>query len=269
MDYVIGIGESAFKNAAIEKLTLDLRKIDDGTPYDYEDCGERNIFVGPYIGTEAFANCKKLTDVSLCTSTELSERMFSGCTSLSSVTFANHGQCVGSAAFKGCESLKTITLPRNFKMLSDNMFKDCINLERVNIDEDSPEFGSIGSSVFNGCTKLVYLELPKSITNFNRISQTAFSNSEVSAIWCKGIPSSVFEQYLSPFYESERWGGTEIISDFRKIYNGENLEYGVWFKLSQELINAAQENQIPLNVVSCGKGCGACENLAWDVLTKL
>ena len=119
MSSVYGIGKNAFRNTGLICVDINVRhNTTSGESYDYEGCYENDISTGPYLGDFCFAYNQHLTDVSLCTSTELGDYMFYGCSSLSSIRFANHGQCIGSYAFGNCTSLKSITFPQNFEGIS-------------------------------------------------------------------------------------------------------------------------------------------------------
>ena len=111
-----------------------------------------------------FKNCTSLkTAKILAKETQIPQDMFSGCTSLTSVTFSDTFETAGDAIFENCTSLKTITLP-NINAITKDMFSGCTSLTTVNIPDTVEE---IGYRAFNNCTSLVSIKIPcgvKSIT---------------------------------------------------------------------------------------------------------
>lgn len=259
MDYVYGIGSEAFRNCGISQLNLDLRRKDDGTEYDYEGCIPTIIEIGPYVGDYAFADCKKLTDVILCTSTELGNHMFDGCSSLSSITFSNHGQCVGYYTFQNCTSLESITLPQNFEMLSKGMFKGCTNLKSVNIDPNSTKFENIEQYVFEECPNLTSITLPSTINTIENIDDNAFKNSNLGYIKLNGINSETLNDYLKP---------TVLATKMNPIKYEGDLKYATWYKFSEKLLKDCIKLNIPLFAIRCMESCGRCKSLKEQILNK-
>jgi len=97
------IGNSAFQNAELTKITIP------------------NSITS--MGTYVFADCRKLTDVTI----------------LNSV--------IGNSTFLGCTSLVSITIPSNVTEIGSYSFSDCTNLKEVKLENGS-EVISFGSNVF-------------------------------------------------------------------------------------------------------------------------
>lgn len=134
------------------------------------------------IGAHAFANCKKLKKVALC------EGLIE----------------IGRGAFEGCESLEEIQIPATCRSIHSEVFQDCKNLKRVifinkasdylhypawiGIDHRDNELSRIDAmgnyvpnipnrqrfevwdshGLFNGCSSLCQINLPKCITEISK-----------------------------------------------------------------------------------------------------
>ena len=89
---------------------------------------------------------------------------FSGCTSLTKVTFGNNSDLtsIGSYAFNGCSNLKNFVIPENVTYIGSNAFSQCSSLTSINIPTGVT---IINDNVFAYCTNLKAVILPNSITN--------------------------------------------------------------------------------------------------------
>ena len=192
------------------------------------------------INTEAFADCKNLTEIefrgeySLPHGTYIDEEGFYHDDTGS---YISGGLLVGDGAFRGCSSLKTVTLPQGTSVIAENAFRDCTSLEAVLIPDsveyftDNPQ----GSGIFSGSPLVtVYgladsaaqefcglLGLPfQAVTSYeegetliaNRASQpvspseqpSAWAIPEVTAARANGlIPSELDSSYTSPITRRE------------------------------------------------------------------
>ena len=290
---VYSIGEKAFAHTNITKMSLDLRgEENEISNLPYEHHVDTAIDTGPYIGPSAFMDCKKLTTVNLCTSTELGSHMFDGCTSLTTVRFANHGQGVGSHAFANCTSLKTIQFPSNFEMISPYMFKGCTQLEKVEIlsspiDEERftcisehafsgchqltsiilPNgLANVEDYAFNGCSSLTSITFPASITNPNMLNISSLINTNIQEIYFNGIASSILSTYAGYYNRID----TPAV--FNPVDQMSDFKYGTWYGKSgkepaKALIDFATTKQIPLVYIDCSAGCGLCKTLVDRVLS--
>ena len=125
--------------------------------------GSPNISaIGPY----AFANCSKLSGVTLPNSvTSISYDAFYYCTSLKSITIPNSVTSIGSEAFKECRGLTHITIPGC--IIKEYAFQNCTGLQSVIIEEGAPGIGDTNSSnfysPFSGCTALKTITIPSTV----------------------------------------------------------------------------------------------------------
>ncbi|MBR5401405.1 MAG: leucine-rich repeat domain-containing protein [Treponema sp.] len=70
---------------------------------------------------------------------------------------------IGSGSFKECNWLKEIYFPDTLIMIESNAFKQCVNLEYVHFP-DSANVDTIGESAFASCANLKDFKIPDSVT---------------------------------------------------------------------------------------------------------
>ena len=124
------------------------------------------------IGESAFKDCKRLKSIELPSSvTNIEWYAFSGCISLTSVTFGENSQLmsIGDSAFSGCSKLTSVTFGENSKLSSigDYAFWQCSWLKNIKI---SSNVTNIGKRAFYGC-HLGSIEIPSDVTS---IGEEAF-----------------------------------------------------------------------------------------------
>lgn len=120
---------------------------------------------------------------------------FSGCDSLTKVTFAEGTVSLGEAMFSGCSALTDITLPKSLTEISGSAFASCAALTEVPLHEG---ITSIGPSAFDSCSGLTELTLPASVS---AIGNCAFANcgALLSVVLPEGltaIPDQLFSECL-------------------------------------------------------------------------
>lgn len=135
------LGDSSFENCGFETLTLP------------------SNLAG--MGSDAFANCKKLTklvveDNTVCTWL----RGFSGCEMLSEVVLPDTLTGLNYRVFENCASLKSITLPDNLEYIDSYAFQNT-GLESVTI----PAGIRVYSNVFEGCKQLESVTIEGALDN--------------------------------------------------------------------------------------------------------
>ena len=195
-----GIGDFAFKNAAITEIKLPamltyygtspfmgcpLTKIDiedgnqtlevkDGILYDKS---LTKLLIYP-IGLEG--------EVSIPDSVEeIGEGVFAG-SGISAITLPSSLTEVGAQAFKGCKKLTRVVLPEGCTAIGANAFTDCPMLESINI-VDCIKMTSIGDYAFKGCSKLV-AELPASL---EKIGIDAFRGTSINTAFISNKVTSI------------------------------------------------------------------------------
>ena len=121
------------------------------------------VVIGPevrFIGDTWFQNCTALTAIDLSGATTLKEigaNAFSG-SALSTITLPTTVATLGDGAFSNTQLTK-VTLP-DTRVIPANLFKGSALLEWVKLGNDVV---SIGSSAFEACPELKFVNLPESV----------------------------------------------------------------------------------------------------------
>ena len=148
-----------------------------------ENLKAANVPVAVY-GTSVFSKCTSLTDVSFAEDVkEIGAFMFDGCTGLPSIVLPKGLTTFGKAAFQHCESLAAIEIPDTVTEIGEGVFNQCISLKKVALPGG---LEALGDAAFANCTALPGLELPKHLTF---IGKNCFSACESLA--SIDIPESV------------------------------------------------------------------------------
>lgn len=104
-----------------------------------------------YMGTGVFKNCSNLQTVIIENHSEplaLTDQMFLGCNSLTSVTL-NNTKSTGKSTFYGCSSLTS--LPQGLETIGESAFGKCTGLITLEIPAT---IKSIDTKAFEGCNKI-------------------------------------------------------------------------------------------------------------------
>ncbi len=137
-----------------------------------------------HISDRAFSGCENLTSVSIPDGvTHIGDRAFSGCESLTSVSIPDGVTHIGDEAFWNCNKLTSVTLPNSVSSIGDGAFAYCAGLTSVTLPNS---LTSIGEDTFLFCACLTDVTIPNGVTT---IDSSAFR-------WCQGLtnvtlPSSV------------------------------------------------------------------------------
>lgn len=142
------------------------------------------------IGEAAFANCRKLTEISLPDSVKTITKAFAGCLALRSVRLSEGLSEIGDYAFSNCRQLAEIKLPAGIQSIGVWAFARCAELEEIVIPDGVTE---IKKQAFMECGKLKTVVIPasvKSMKNYTyrgRAPETVFHDSpNVTAVVEKG-----------------------------------------------------------------------------------
>ena len=134
------------------------------------------------IGSYAFKDCVALNQMQIPTDvTYIANGLFSGCTSLTSVTF-NGAVMIGSEAFRGCSALQGLNIPDAVTFIGSRAFQDCTNLAIITIPAGVK---AISDYTFAGCNRLSVVVFPAGLYT---IGNYAFSGTGLSEL---SIPEGV------------------------------------------------------------------------------
>jgi hypothetical protein len=110
---VTNISSSAFEECDVEKLTI----------------GNSVEIISDY----AFANCQKLTSVTIPESVkDIDFKAFYNCRAIETLTLNKGIEIIGSTAFCECQKIKSVTLPSSLNRICYNAFEYCSALETIN-----------------------------------------------------------------------------------------------------------------------------------------
>ncbi len=111
--------------------------------------------------------------------TEIAERAFYSCETITYVEIEYGIEKLCEYAFWGCHKLETIIIPDSVQIIEREMFADCFVLTSVTIPDGVP---SIGDSAFYNCRKMTTLIVPTSVTSIGS-----------NAMWgCSGLESITY-----------------------------------------------------------------------------
>ena len=173
-----------------------------------------------YLGEQAFGYCKSLTSIEIPRSLNNTYNLdgmynhiggpFTGCSSLTDVTFEEGITKIAACLFDSCGGIVNIVIPDTVTVIGKQAFYDCDNLESVIISDSVDE---IDGSAFAGCTSLESIVMPNSVTwvggyafsNCTSLSSVTLSKSleylgEQAFGYCKSLTSIEIPRSLNNTY---------------------------------------------------------------------
>ena len=89
------------------------------------------------MGEHPFYDCNNLTSVTIDMK-KIGSDIFSGISSLTSLTISNNVVNIEGSAFKNCQSLKNVTIGNSVESIGRNAFYNCYNLQSITITNPNP-----------------------------------------------------------------------------------------------------------------------------------
>ena len=137
-----------------------------GDSKEYDWSGEINrqtiIDAGIYDGNE-YTWVKEPQTIEIGTQvTCISDRAFSTCTRLTSLTIPSSVTSISDQAFGGCSGLTSLTISESVTSIGEYAFGGCSGLTSLTISEGVT---SIGSGAFSSCSGLTSVTIPSSVTS--------------------------------------------------------------------------------------------------------
>ena len=230
-DSVTSIGNSAFSwCGSLTNVTIPegVTSIGCGA---FSNCGSLTSVTFPKsltnIGHGAFSDCSKLTRISVAldhpvfctvnglllsadrkrllvwpaglgkgaipeTVTEIGEKSFNGCQTLTELTIPESVTKIGDGAFCFCRRLTKVTVPGSVTSIGKNAFRGCRALTEVTLREGTTD---IGDEAFRYSEKLKDVWLPKSVT---KIGKWAFNSCD--SVTIHALRGSYAEAYAKKNY---------------------------------------------------------------------
>ena len=181
-------------------------------------------YVVTSLSEKCFSDCSSIKSITIPSSvTSLGNYCFSGCCGLTSITIPSSVTSLGIYCFSYCWGLTSITIPSSVTSLSDDCFNGCKSLTSITIPSS---VSSLGNFCFSGCSDLTSITIPSSVTSLGdgcfsgcsgltsiTIPNTVTSLGENCFSGCRGltsitIPSSVTS--LGNYCFSHCYGLTSI-----------------------------------------------------------
>ena len=149
------------------------------------------------IGDNAFNSCSKLTEITIPTAiTSVGKSAFANCTLLETVYF-NAQMCssfgnTSNRVFSGCSNLKNVIFADNVVSVPSYSFDNCAALTNVTM---SDSIQVIGEYAFRNCDNIASIELPLNldlIVNMAFYSCDGLKEIDLNAIECQLFGSKIF-----------------------------------------------------------------------------
>ena len=178
------------------------------------------------IGSEAFAYCANLTNVTISDSvTSIDEGAFEDCKNLTSILIPDSVKNVGDGAFADCRKLSELNMSNGVESIGAAAFQSCISLEHVMIPDSVI---NIGIAAFSVCTNLNSINVDNMNSIYCSKDGVLFNKNMTELIVCPAgksaelyeVPNSVVHIDDYAFYSCRNLsniivsGSVESIGDY-------------------------------------------------------
>ena len=166
--------------------------------YTFDTLGEHTVkykLDGTSINNGLFSGCSSLTSVTIPDIiTSIDVNAFGSCSGLTCVTIPNSVTLIGLQAFYRCSGLTSVTIPNSVTLIDGEAFIDCTSLTSVTIPNSVIE---IGRNSFYGCSALTSVTIKA--TTPPALMSNAFTNTNNCPIY---VPADS----LSAYVQAGDWG---------------------------------------------------------------
>ena len=169
------------------------------------------------IGSNAFRDCKYLTDVTIPESvTSIDQYAFYRCNSLPEIVIPNGVKVLDWYSLCECSNLKKIIIPDSVETIEDGVFYECSSLGEITLPSG---LEWIGNRTFYKCTSLKKIVIPNQVTGIgNYVFYGCSTLEEIS------IPSSVTSIGVGAFTGTP-WAETAVDENGFLVVNNILVEY--------------------------------------------
>lgn len=178
------------------------------------------------ISYGCFSQCTSLTSIDLSNIVSIANNGFWGCTNLESVTSIQNATSIGSNAFYKCNKIQefeTLNLP-NLNVLGiggDGVFSRCTQIKHVVDLGTITRIGAIWEGAFFGCTELLDVTLPETITYIDYQGFRGCTKLKYIKVLSTQVPTySLKNGFGTTFSYGSFFGEAYSNNDPAQTYNG-------------------------------------------------